>query len=170
MDLHQIHTEDMFGPSLGRIWRSKVKVTRDKNGIFRPFRRPACGLCLVKRLLPVVLITFRLWRKRSTRIFCYSSLMAIFLDETGLASWWLTLRIVWCKIFVWLDVLSDVNKDLFGVPRLFFHQLIYDGDVGSSALSIFCYTLVMIPVGHIVRTSAVCIIHDVIKSLTWIVL
>ena len=28
--------------------RSKVKVTRDKKGIFRPFRRPACGLLLVK--------------------------------------------------------------------------------------------------------------------------
>ena len=27
--------------------RSKVKVPRDKNGIFRPLRRPACGLCLV---------------------------------------------------------------------------------------------------------------------------
>ena len=28
----------------------KMKVTDDKNGIFQPFRRPACGLCLVKRL------------------------------------------------------------------------------------------------------------------------
>ena len=27
---------------------SKVKVTRTKNGIVRPFRRPACSLCLVK--------------------------------------------------------------------------------------------------------------------------
>jgi len=27
-----------------------AKVTRDKNGIFWPFRRPACGLCLVKHL------------------------------------------------------------------------------------------------------------------------
>ena len=26
----------------------KVKVTRDKNSIFRPFRRPAYSLCLVK--------------------------------------------------------------------------------------------------------------------------
>jgi len=24
--------EDMIGPSLGRVWRSEVKVTRDKNG------------------------------------------------------------------------------------------------------------------------------------------
>ena len=30
--------------------RAKVKVTRDKNGIFRPFRRLACGLCSVKHL------------------------------------------------------------------------------------------------------------------------
>jgi len=32
MDLHQIHMEDVFGPSLGRVGmsRSKVKVTRDK--------------------------------------------------------------------------------------------------------------------------------------------
>jgi len=27
-----------------------VKVTREKNSIFRPFRRSACGLCLVKHL------------------------------------------------------------------------------------------------------------------------
>jgi len=39
IDLHQIHTEDMFGPSLERVWRSKIKVTRDKNGIFQPFQR-----------------------------------------------------------------------------------------------------------------------------------
>jgi len=31
--------------------RSKVKVTRDKNGFFRPFQRPVCGLCLVKHLV-----------------------------------------------------------------------------------------------------------------------
>jgi len=34
----------------GQGKRSKVNVTRDKNGTFRPFRRPACGLCLVKHL------------------------------------------------------------------------------------------------------------------------
>ena len=34
MDLREIHSEDVFGPSLGRVWmsRSKVKVTRDKAG------------------------------------------------------------------------------------------------------------------------------------------
>jgi len=38
-DLRQIHLEEVFGPSIGRVWRSgsKVKVSRDKNGIFRPF-------------------------------------------------------------------------------------------------------------------------------------
>jgi len=48
-DLHQIHMEDVFGPSLGRVWRSwsKVEVTSDKNCIFKPFWRPTCGLCLV---------------------------------------------------------------------------------------------------------------------------
>ena len=48
----------MFGYSLGRSdefegqgdW-SNVKVTRNKNEIFRPFLRPACGLCLVKKSL-----------------------------------------------------------------------------------------------------------------------
>jgi len=35
----QIHTEDMFGPPLRWVWRSKIKVTRDKNVIFWP----ACG-------------------------------------------------------------------------------------------------------------------------------
>jgi len=44
-DLRQIHTQDVFGPSIRWVWqsRSKVKVTRDKNGIFRPFG----GLCAV---------------------------------------------------------------------------------------------------------------------------
>jgi len=38
-NLRQIHMEDVFGPSLGRIWRSwsKIKVTMDKNDIFLPF-------------------------------------------------------------------------------------------------------------------------------------
>jgi len=38
-DLRQIYTEDVLGPSLGRLWRStsKVKVTRNKSGIFGPF-------------------------------------------------------------------------------------------------------------------------------------
>jgi len=30
MDLRQIHREDVFDPSLGRVWMSKVKVTTDK--------------------------------------------------------------------------------------------------------------------------------------------
>jgi len=34
----------------GQGQRSKVKVTRDKNDIFQPFRRHACGLCLVRHL------------------------------------------------------------------------------------------------------------------------
>jgi len=40
-DLRQIHTEDVLVPRLdkfeGQCERSKVKVTRDKNGIFGPF-------------------------------------------------------------------------------------------------------------------------------------
>jgi len=42
----QILTEDVFGPSFGRVGRprSTVKVTVNRNGIFRPFRRPACCL------------------------------------------------------------------------------------------------------------------------------
>jgi len=36
--------------------RSKVKVSRDNNGIFRPFRRPACGLCLVKHISPLIVV------------------------------------------------------------------------------------------------------------------
>jgi len=36
MDLCHIHIEDVFGPSLGRVWRSrsKVKVTRDQKRHF----------------------------------------------------------------------------------------------------------------------------------------
>jgi len=47
-DLRQIHTEDVgyLVPLLdefeGQGQKSKVEVTRDKNGIVRPFRRPAC--------------------------------------------------------------------------------------------------------------------------------
>jgi len=35
-DLHQTHTEDVFGPLLGWVWisGSKVKATTDKNGVF----------------------------------------------------------------------------------------------------------------------------------------
>jgi len=50
-ELRQIHREDVFGPSLGRVWmsRSKVNVIREKRH-FWPFRRPVRGLCLVKHL------------------------------------------------------------------------------------------------------------------------
>jgi len=34
--------------------KSKVKVTRDKKVAFWPFWRPACSLCFVKHLLPLV--------------------------------------------------------------------------------------------------------------------
>jgi len=53
-DLRQIHTEDVFGPTLGRVWRSRSKVKdQDHQRQKRHFRRfwwPACGLCLVKHL------------------------------------------------------------------------------------------------------------------------
>jgi len=49
-DLHQIHAEDVFGPSVGRVWRSKVKVTRDKKRHFSVLWWHACSLCLVKHL------------------------------------------------------------------------------------------------------------------------
>jgi len=64
MDLRQIHRKHVFGPSIGRVWmsRSKVKVTRDKNGIFRPFWRPVnypgnrstdlCHICSEACLIP----------------------------------------------------------------------------------------------------------------------
>jgi len=42
MVLRQIHTEDMFGPSLGGVWRSRWTGT--KNGIFRPYRRPSLSV------------------------------------------------------------------------------------------------------------------------------
>jgi len=38
MDLRQIHMEDVFGPSLGQIWRSRSP--RTQKGIFWPFWRP----------------------------------------------------------------------------------------------------------------------------------
>ena len=43
-DLRQIHTEDVFCPSLRRVWRStsKVKVTREKMAFFGPFGGLAC--------------------------------------------------------------------------------------------------------------------------------
>ena len=44
-DLCQIHTEDVFGPTLGRVWRSKVKVTRDKKMKFSAFLA-ACMQCM----------------------------------------------------------------------------------------------------------------------------
>jgi len=64
-------------PLLGRVWksRSKVKVTRDKNSIFRPFRQAACGFCLVKHLDRLVL--------------SFSFLFLLLL--------WLWIRVVWIK-------------------------------------------------------------------------
>jgi len=53
-DLHQIHKEVVFGSSLRPVWRSSSKVKdqgyQGQKGICRPFRRSACGLCLVKHL------------------------------------------------------------------------------------------------------------------------
>jgi len=44
-DLRHIHTEDVFGPLLGWVWRSRLKVKdQGHHGHFLPFRRPACGL------------------------------------------------------------------------------------------------------------------------------
>jgi len=42
----------------GQSQSSKVKVARDTKRHFRSFRRPACSLCLVKHLLPLVLFFF----------------------------------------------------------------------------------------------------------------
>ena len=53
-DLHQIHKDVVFGSSLRSVWRSSSKVKdqgyQGQKGICRPFRRSACGLCLVKHL------------------------------------------------------------------------------------------------------------------------
>jgi len=52
-DLRQIHMEDVFGSSLGRIWRSRSKVTVTRNikrSFFRPFWQLARGLCLVEHV------------------------------------------------------------------------------------------------------------------------
>ena len=55
-------TREFGASSLGWVWRSrsrsKVKVTRDKNGIFRFFRRPAYGLSCVKHVWPLVAFWF----------------------------------------------------------------------------------------------------------------
>ena len=44
----------VFGPSLGRVWRSRSKVKgqghQGQKRHFSAFQRPACGLCLVKHL------------------------------------------------------------------------------------------------------------------------
>jgi len=55
-----IHTEDVFGPSLGWVWRSKskVKVARNKKRHFSALSAACCGLCLVRHLQPLVLILF----------------------------------------------------------------------------------------------------------------
>jgi len=41
-DLHEIHNEDMFSPSLRQVWRSRSRGTK------MSFWRSACSLCLVK--------------------------------------------------------------------------------------------------------------------------
>jgi len=39
-----------FGPSLGRVWRCQRSRSPGQKRHFRPFRWPACSLCLVKPL------------------------------------------------------------------------------------------------------------------------
>jgi len=50
VDLCQIHTEDLFGPLLRQVLRSKVEVTMDKNALFTPItpRQPRNGTCSVQ--------------------------------------------------------------------------------------------------------------------------
>jgi len=45
-DLRQVHSEDVFGPSLGRVWmsRSKIKVTRDKNALCTSITHSSDGM------------------------------------------------------------------------------------------------------------------------------
>ena len=52
-DLLQIHTEE----SEDQGERSKIKVTRDKNGILKPIGRPVCGM-LGKKSLASSLVQF----------------------------------------------------------------------------------------------------------------
>jgi len=39
MDLCQIHMDDVFGPSLGRVWRSRSRLSGTKKMFFWPFWR-----------------------------------------------------------------------------------------------------------------------------------
>jgi len=55
-DLCQIQREDLFGLSLGRVGKSKVKVTSDKNVIFRSIWQSAC--CLASSLCLSYVIIF----------------------------------------------------------------------------------------------------------------
>jgi len=65
-DLHQIHTEDMFGPSFGRVWRSRSQGT--KNGTFWPFQRPACGWFGKRSVASSLVSFFRLTQVSKTTI------------------------------------------------------------------------------------------------------
>jgi len=47
VDLRQIHMENMFGPSLWQVRGQRSRSPRTKNGLFCPFRWPACSLCSV---------------------------------------------------------------------------------------------------------------------------
>ena len=56
----------MFGPPLGRIWRSRSKVKvqghqGQKTAFCWPFWRPECSLCLVKHLQPLLLCLSRFY-------------------------------------------------------------------------------------------------------------
>jgi len=46
MDLCQIHMDDVFGPSLGRVWRSRSRLSGTKK-CFLALLAAGCGLYLV---------------------------------------------------------------------------------------------------------------------------
>jgi len=53
MDLCQIYTEDMFRPSLRRVWRSRSRPRGTKTTVFGPFGS-LCAVCLAKHLKPAL--------------------------------------------------------------------------------------------------------------------
>ena len=99
-DLRQIHTEDVLGPSLGRVWmlRSKVKVTRDK---FSPHWK-----CTVMRWLQ---ITSRSSRRNHSvlvggiGVHCTARLRVVMFGKTSLAA-------VFLSFFPSIDFSTSLNQ------------------------------------------------------------
>ena len=116
----------------------KVKVTSDKRRHFWPFRRPACVLCLVKHLQPLVFSV--LWWQEDMERGCAKRLPARNLnkeDAMDRGRWKKLIKIGWWSVW-W------VGECFFG--WVFLLVPVHPGSPGQRAVkwSLLCYCITIV--------------------------